>query len=546
VIERKIETQAYWQEYAVTSRDLDELTLLFLEVERPMTAVELGESLIASHCQREENLIRRQLERGAVYRPNGTFSVGEDVVFPHLGFALGKVIDRRQGHNPEYGDFGVITVEFEGNGSEQSAASDKADVRSFAVELQVPHKLSIPDDVPLENRFSLSAEDLNARYGNLVAARLEERLRLEPRFLSFRGRWLPEGLAADLHIGHLNIAEALIDIQSTPMPATSILGEIDLPAEIPQSIKVFCLNRALSIDDRFDDVGDVRGPRWSLCRWEPQAVLSPPARLEYEPVTYDRTGLDVTHLQLEREIDDDASFLIAPPTAASASSATVLLGYAHWREGALPLTDRTKVFFPEGNPEQHTLITFVSDAKGESSFPGYVVHSHRYVYGLETWYKVNKILPGAYIKLERVEDAPGDDGHAHVAIQALPRRMQREWVHVAYNEGDELVFRLQKRPIAYEYEELCALDEQKRQDIDKLWKVAAERDRPFDQAVRRVFLNLVKLSSNGMVHSKTVYSAVNVLRRCPPGLVFATLFRLPEFVTAGDGYWIYQGNRELL
>ena len=56
----------------------------------------------------------------------------------------------------------------------------------------------------------------------------------------------------------------------------------------------------------------------------------------------------------------------------------------------------------------------------------------------------------------------------------------------------------------------------------------------------------VKLSANGMVHSKTVYSAVNVLHRCPPGLVFAILFRLPEFVTAGDGYWIYQGSDDLL
>jgi hypothetical protein len=49
-----------------------------------------------------------------------------------------------------------------------------------------------------------------------------------------------------------------------------------------------------------------------------------------------------------------------------------------------------------------------------------------------------------------------------------------------------------------------------------------------------------------MVHSKTLYGAVNVLRRCSPGLVFSVLFRLPEFVTAGDGYWIYQGSADVL
>jgi hypothetical protein len=546
VIERKIQTGAYWQEYAITDQDLEELNFLFLENERPMTAAEMGRSLVASHCRREENLVRRQLERGAVYRPNGAFAVGEDLVFPHLDFTVGTVIGQRKGHNPEYGEFSVITVEFEENGDGQAPAGGKPRVRSFAAELQVPHKLAIPDDLPMEAHFSLSADDLNARYGDLVAERLEERLRSEPQFLSFRGRWLLGSMSVDLHIGHLNIAEAMIDIRGEPLPTQDLLDELDLPDEVPQSIKVFGLSRALSGDDRFDDVGDIDGPAWSLSRWEPDAVLSCPSRLQYQPVRYDRTGLDVTHLQLEREIDDDASFLIAPPTAADASSVTILLGYPHWREGALPLTDRTRVFFPKGSQDQHTLITFVNQSSGEPSFPGWVVYSHRYVYGLQEWYKANKVLPGAYVKLQRVEDAGADDGRPRVVIEVLPRRMQREWVHVAFSTDGELAFRLQKRPIACEYDELCVLDEQKRQEIDGLWEKEAARDRPLDNLVRKVFLDLVKLSSNGMVHSKTVYSAVNILRRCPPGLVFATLFRLPEFVTAGDGYWIYQGNDDLI
>ena len=550
VIERKIQTQAYWQEYAVTDRDLEELTLLFMEGERPMTAVELGQLLVASRCQREENLVRRQLERGTVYRPNGAFDVGEELVFPHLDFALGKVLDQRQGHNPEYGEFSVITVEFEENGSGRAMSDGRGRVRSFAAELQVPHQLALPDDWTLEGQFALSADDLHARYGDLIVARLEDRLRAESQFSSFRGTWLPDSLAVDLHIGHLNLAEAVIDIGAKPMAAEAIMGELDLPAEVPKSVKVFCLNRSLSQDDRFDDVGDASGPAWSLRRWEPDAVVSPPLRLQVQPVVYDRTGLDVTHLQLEREIDDEASLLIAPPAAAGANSATILLGYPHWREGTLPLTNRTRVFFPEGAPDQHTLITFVNQANGEPLFPGWVVHSHRYVYGLEDWYKANKVLPGAYVKLERVGEAdsvrPGADSVHPLMINVLPRRMQREWVHVAFSAEGELAFRLQKRPIACEYDELCVLDEQKRQEIDELWNKEVEQDRSLEKLVRRVFLDLVKLSANGMVHSKTVYSAVNVLHRCPPGLVFAILFRLPEFVTAGDGYWIYQGSDDLL
>jgi hypothetical protein len=74
----------------------------------------------------------------------------------------------------------------------------------------------------------------------------------------------------------------------------------------------------------------------------------------------------------------------------------------------------------------------------------------------------------------------------------------------------------------------------------------ADRERSLDDLVRSVFLSLVELGPNGMVHSKTLYGAVNILRRCSPGLVFSVLFRLPEFVTAGDGYWIYQGSADVL
>jgi hypothetical protein len=541
VIERKIETEAYWQEYVVTDQDIEDLNFLFLEAERPLSAAELGRSLVTSYCQREENLIRRQLERGEVYRPNGAFSVGETLVFPHLDFALGTVVNAREGHNREYGEFQVITVEFEANGGGQNPSGGP--LRSFAAGLRVPHKLAFPDEMSWDEHFSISAEDLYAEYGDLMTERLEQRLQSEPDFVAFRQKWLPTSIVVDLHIGYMNIAEALIDIKSEPLPSEDLLGELDLPEEVPQSIKIFSLNRALAQDERFVDVGDDQLITWSLRRWVPETALSLPLWLHYEPVVYDRTGLDVTHLQLEREIDDEASRLIAPPTAASANSATIVLGYPHWRMGALPLTSRTQFFFPDGSPDQYTRITFLDPAgaskKDENNlFPGWIVRGQRYVFGLEEWFKANGILPGAYLRLERTEDAH------QVAISVVPRRMQREWVYVASEVDGELEFVMQKRPIAYEYDELCVFDEDDRDAIDRVRQ--KEQDRPLDEIVRAVFVDLVKINPNGMVHSKTLYSAVNVIRRSAPGLVFARLFSLPEFVTAGDAFWIFQGSTDSL
>jgi hypothetical protein len=462
--------------------------------------------------------------------------VGETLVFPHLGFALGEVVDLRPGHNPEYGAFSVITVRFQGNGSKAGAEQE----RSFAAELQGPHKLAFSDDLSWDNEFSVSADDLYARFGELVEAQLQDRLETESGFWSFRGKWLPAGIGVDVHVGFLNIAEAMIDIQGQPLAPGAILSELDLPEEVPAPVKEFSLNRALAADKRFDDVGDASEVRWSLCRWEPPIVLSPSPRLVGKPVTYDRTGLDVTHLQLEREIDDELSQLIALPTAASADSATVLLGYPHWRGGTLPFTERTQFFFPEGGLDQHTRVTFVDQTSPERTFPGWVLREHGHVCGLEEWYAINEVLPGAFIKLSKMEE------HGRVGIQLVGRRMQREWVRVVHEADGKLQLKMEKRPIAYEYDELAVFDESDRGVVDELVQAEAERERSLDDLVRSVFLLLVELSPNGMVHSKTLYVAVNVLRRCSPGLVFSVLFRLPEFVTAGDGYWIYQGSADVL
>ena len=186
--------------------------------------------------------------------------------------------------------------------------------------------------------------------------------------------------------------------------------------------------------------------------------------------------------------------------------------------------------------EQRTQIT-VHDRVKNAQFKAWVVREHGYVYGLSKWYAENAVPAGAYIKLLRTS-VPGA-----VAIDVLPRRMQREWTPmVVKNEGGELSFTMQKRPIACQYDELCLIDEPDRRIGDALCAAEQERGRSIDELVADVFLELVKLTPSATVHAKTVYTAVNVLRRCPPGEVFAALFRDPAFVTTGDGYWIRQAS----
>jgi hypothetical protein len=527
VIERKIQTQGYWRdEFALTDEDMAYIEELFLDEHRPLSLLELSRSLIGHYYGREESLVRRQLSRGKVYRPNASFEVGEQLVFPHLDFALGTVVGEREGNNPEYGEFRVIAVELEDNG----------ETREFAADLMEPHRLSFDGEADTSTLLSVSESDLIEKYGAIVQRKLGAFLSDDPDFIAFRQRWLPKGMAPDVHIGLLNIAEAMLVMGEKPLPPDQLLAELDLPKEIPLEIKVFALNCQVSKDERFVDVGNAEQVLWTLRRWLPQTAVTPPAHLRYEPVSYDRTGLDVTHLQIEREIDDETSGLVAPPTAASAREITLILTYPHWRYGTLPLTQRTRPFFPKGLPGQRTQFIFV-DRVGGTEFPGWVAHEHNYVFGLAEWYEANEVPAGAYLKLERTGDAQT------VTLDLIPRRMQREWTRMvtAGAEG-ALAFSMQKRPIACEYDELCLIDEPDREVGDALRAQEEAEERPLREVVRDVYLELAKLNPSVTVHGKTLYTAVNVLRRCPPGLVFATLFGVRGFITTGDGYWVLQGG----
>ena len=533
MIERRIASEAYWrQDFAVSDQDLEELGLLLMEAERPMAAEELAQALISSRCQRVEGLIHRQLSRGQVYRPNGAYQVGEQVVFAQNGFILGTVIEQREGRNPEHGDFSVISVQLE--------TEPEGSLRYYAAELDTPHRLSAPDSASVADAYIVSPASVVERHGDHVADVLVARLKAASGFASFREEWVAAGTQADVHIGHLNIAEAVVDLQGEPVSPDQLLADLDLPDEVPFPLKVFSINSALVRDDRFDDVGDKAQVRWSLRRWEPELVLAPPAWLKYEAVAYDRTSLDVAHLQIEREVDDELSGLIASQTALGADSLTLVLSYPHWRGGTLPLTDRTSGFFPAGFVDQHTQITFVDRANRKES-SGWVVRGGKYVYGLDEWYGSNNVPVGAFLKLQQLDDP------SRVAVDFVPRRMQRDWVRVAYREGDgQLAFQMQKRPIACEYDELYLVDELDRKTADSLREQERELDRALKDTVQDVFKALAKTDANGMVHSKTLYNAVNVVRRSPPGLIFSVLFEVPEFVTAGDGYWMFQGGAAVL
>jgi hypothetical protein len=526
MIVRETQTLAYWQEFAIDDRDLDYLYGLFLEDERPRTSDDLTLSLIRTRCEEEEALIKRELARGALFQPEKSYEVGEQVVFPVFGYALGSVVGVRPGYNPKYSDFEVIQVRFEG---EETA-------REFASKFNYPHKLNREEGELLEVEGLASPVELYEQHGSDVQRKLLERLWLSDDFVSFRDEWLLKGLLAEIHEGHLNIAEAMLDVKGTPLPAQELLPELDLPAEIAPAAQVFSLNYALAQDGRFDDVGNDGQSLWFLRRLEPAEIVHLPPRLRYSPVLYDRASLSEELLRWEMEIDDEITELAVPSPEEEISSVTIVLNYPHRRVGTIPLTSKTEGLFPKGDTERMMII--LVDGRTGKRMLGWVVRQHKYVYGLKEWYDRNDIPVGAYIELERTDDP------LSIVVDYLPRRKKREWIRVAKVEGGKLSFIMQMRAIGCEYDELMVLGEDDPAKIQALWMRSEENGKSVSEMIRQVFPELAKLNPQGTVHAKTLYSAINVEKRCPPGPILAELARVDNFLAVGDGYWIY--DREVL
>jgi hypothetical protein len=524
VIQRRTQTAEYWQEeFALVKKDEAFLYDQILEGGKPVPTAVLAEALIGRHCRQEEDLIEAELSKGEVYQPKDEYEVGAPIIFPVFEYVLGTVVGTRPGKSPEHGEFTVIQVEFEGD--------DEA--REFASALQGEHRLNRTHG---EAEILVSAElsspqELHKQYGASVEAKIATHLEAHADFVNFGGDWFLQDLLVPIDEGYLNIAEALVEIKGMPQTTAEFLPELDLPAEVSEEIRTLSLSCALEADGRFDNIGDMGRDLWYLRRLTPATVVNPPSRLVIEDIDYDRGDISDELLLIEREVDDEGSGEDVMGPSRPIYRTTIALTYSHWRSGTLPLTVRTRGLFPQAS-NHHTPIVLV-DGQSGSRTQGWVVHEESFVYGLADWYQRYSLPVGAFIRLERTRDPRV----IHVDFEA--RRLKRLWAVVATVTGRDLTFEMRKLPVACEYDAQLMIGEDRHEAIDRIWEEVHARRESLLQTMVGMMPKLTSLSPQGTVHAKTIYSAVNVMRRVAPGPVFALLSSESCFVPMGGGYWTF-------
>ena len=369
MITRKTQSIDYWlHDYQISDDDHEFIYDLLAESGEPKTTLELAVAIIRSQMQQEERFLRDELSKALIYDPADAYEVGDVVYFPALDFRKGEVLSIRPGNNPEHGEFDVMMVQLEG----------EKKPRAFAANLKTPHKLNRSgDDNLLDDSELLSPEEMLAQVADSLLPLIEKHLVSNPDFFVRAGdAWLTTDQIAPVSIGHLNIAEALIEMAGGPVTTRELLDQVELDPDLTEAIRTFSLDTALQHDDRFIQVGIGEESAWFLRRLMPEAVIETPEILRYEPVEYDRSLLNVELLQVEYELADEWSDTPEADTGADVpQSAVYNLIYPHLVAGTMPLTQELRRMLP-GGKGRAIGITLV-DGRWGSKFPAWVVHEDR-------------------------------------------------------------------------------------------------------------------------------------------------------------------------
>lgn len=517
--------QHWARDMKVTAKDIEYITNLLLEKETPMSSTQLAIELVNKRIEEDRAEVQARYEGTKVYQPSGKFTVGDRLMFSTMEYATASVLEVREGANEIYGDFRVIAVEFDDT---QFNLPNRN--REFAVEYHGDHVLNEEGANlhPADTDEELTAEKILRDPNVKIIRQVEDALIKNKDLVRIAGTWFVRDLMIEIDIGHLHLAEAVLDMNGGgPMTTADILEQMGGLGTSPESLQIFSMNYSMNEDDRFDEVGPAGEVLWYLHRLLPRQVQQVPAILQYNDIKYDRGLLTPDMLALEEELDDEHSPIIAPPPEDEVS---LTLIYPHRRVGTLPINSESMHIFPDAKTPR-IAITIVDVLDGEE-YPCWIVHEHRYVYGLAALYQKHHLPVGAYVYLNKSED-PGK-----IEIEFDNYRPRTEWIPLVSGiAGDQLHFETAKRAIGADYDEMIIVGVNNLQEVDKLGNDIQQQQVSLAKLLRNLITELSRQTPQKTVHAKVLYSTLNILRRCPPGPILATLVANPDFENVGGHYW---------
>lgn len=520
-------TYRWAHDFEVIDEDFEFIMNTLLETEMPMDTKQIAVLLVERRLEQENAKLEEKYRDTVVYNPSQAYEVGTRLVFTAMDMATGTVQDIRDGENPDYGDFAVIAVEFD-----ESQYKNGRGLREFAASLETDHTLSHSNDdsSPIAGSDDTAEDVIIATEGEILYV-VRDALRENDGLVRVAGYWFASELVMEFDIGTMHLAEAVLDMNGgVPMSTEEIIEQIGGVGNAPIPLQIFSLNLALNGDARFSEVGAAGNVLWFLRRMMPEAVRKVPPILAYTPSEYNDELLSDEMFDLETELDDEYTPIEFEGKLRSAASTLI---YPHRRAGTLPLNAKNRAIFPRARTPI-IYVEFVDESDGET-YTGWVVHEHRFVFGLQAYYEKHSLPVGAYITVAR-GDTPNQ-----IKLSFEAYKSRTEWIRVLIPHDNQVSFENRKRAIGANYDEFVIIGVDDVSGADNLGDVYAKKT--LTTILRELIAELSKLSPQGTVHAVTLYSATNVLRRSAPGPIFATLTASPDFVDVGDHYWALASNQ---
>jgi hypothetical protein len=508
----------YWDKFSVSEKDIEFIYNHLLDKEIPLSSETLIRALISNRISQEIIDSKNNLQnKNNIYLPKNEFNIGDTLLFPSFEMKSGKIIDKRIGFNPEYVNLVVLDVEFE-TGEKKSYASN------IPVH-PLNHILDISDDDPnYDSAFVFENHNKN------LSDEIENSLVKNQDLVKIADNWFPRSLLIDIHIGILNLAEAILEeANGGPIATETLMEQTDLKANVDNKLLVFSFDLALQEDARFDEVGPAGETLWYLHALEPDSVKNTPTYLVYgEPVV---ENPDVYKF-LENFEDNVYDELETWDSEGNKNNRIIIsLSFPHWRSGTLPLSNTIKKMFPTAHEAPRVKFNFIDDFQNES-FPGWVVRKQKYIFGLKDWYSNNELMPGSLVIVEKGE-IPGD-----IKISFEKSRQNKEWVKTVLVGSDQaVVFAMLKQSITAKFNERMAIAVTDIDSIDEIWEKKVYLKEPIQKTVSRIMRELTKLNPQGQVHAQELYAAVNIVRRCPPSMIIHQLLSNSTIEHLGDLYF---------
>lgn len=504
----------YWQNLIISAADVEFIQNYLFEKEQPLSSDDLTKVLITERIRLEgEKKTKEQDTSSTPYLPSRSYNIGQNVSFPALNYAIGEVVSVRDGKNPAESEFKVMVVNFSDGSRKQ-----------FACEFS-GHEL---DRSANAENLDDQQQQIQQKYGRSIQKKISHALSNEDSgLIQIAYRWFPEALLVSINQGELNLAEAILEMNAPkPMTTKELLAQIQTRESENQDLLEFSMNYALQEDGRFDEVGPRGLILWCLLRFEPEAVLTPPDVLVYNPIEHDRTVLNEQEMQFEANMADELSELDRVEDLATELSIT--LNFPHWRVGTLPISPLACDFFPTSYEAPRILFTMFDMQTGEE-INAWVVRDHGYVFGLREMFEKNKLIPGSIITFYK------DLETERIKVDFRTRKANKEWIRTVLAGSDGgLVFALLKQEISTEYNERLAMVIPDVTAVDAAIKQSHRSHRKLVNIVKNIFVELAKLNPQGHVHIEELYSAVNILLRIPPAPLLSILNSSEVFTHIGD------------